>query len=125
MQRLQRIRPFLQSTRRLQSTLPWFVDQHPVVHPVPTAAAHRPAPAALPENTPRPLRELHAQLAQSPHLEPSTLFVAESLIPPVGPELPHRLPQGRRKRGGTYAGESLYDMPGGVWNWTMMAEVSF
>lgn len=112
------------------SALPWFVDQSPV----PPAFTQRASPPhlpqrsnatpPLPENTPKALRDLHAQLSQSPHLEPSTLVVSQPLAPPPGPPLPRRLPQGRRKRGGTYPGESMYEIPGGIWNWVVMAQVS-
>ncbi|KAG5221675.1 Shr3 amino acid permease chaperone [Salix suchowensis] len=40
-----------------------------------------------------------------------------------GTPLPLRKPQGRRKRGGTNAGESAFDIPGGVWNWVILAQV--
>ncbi|KAG5646646.1 hypothetical protein DXG03_002636 [Asterophora parasitica] len=96
-----------------------FVERNQPPHLPQRAAKALP----LPENTPSTLRELHAQLAQSPHLETSTLVVSEPIAPPPGPALPRRNPQGRRKRGGTYAGESSYDVPGGLWNWVVMAQV--
>jgi len=110
----------LVSLARPYSTQPWFINHLEA----PKVTMHRPKPPPLPENAPRPLRELHAHLTQSPHLEPSSLVVSESVAPPAGPELPYRLPHGRRKRGGTYAGESAYDVPGGIWNWVLMAQVS-
>ncbi|KAJ7063218.1 hypothetical protein C8F01DRAFT_984986, partial [Mycena amicta] len=40
-----------------------------------------------------------------------------------GPSLPHREPQGRRRRGGTYYGESAFDVPGTLWSWIALAQV--
>lgn len=114
------MQPCLRAVRRAYSTaLPWFVDEAPAL-----AARARPTPAVpdVPENTPAVIRQLHTQLARSPHLEPSTLLVSESIAHPPGPPLPFRPPQGRRKRGGTYAGESAYDVPGGIWNWVVTAQ---
>jgi hypothetical protein len=35
------------------------------------------------------------------------------------------LPHGRRNRGGTFSGESAYDMfDGGLWSWVVLAQVS-
>ncbi|KAF9457181.1 hypothetical protein BDZ94DRAFT_1203198 [Collybia nuda] len=111
------------------SPFPWFVDQSPV----PPAFTQRPSPPHLPQrsnlvptlpaNTPQVLRDLHVQLSQSPHLEPSTLVISQPLTLPSGPPLTPKLPQGRRRRGGTYPGESMYDVPGGIWNWVVMAQV--
>ena len=97
---------------------PWFVDVSNVVRP-PNPRLIPP----LPENTPSTLKKLYCRLSQSPHLELSTLTVSQPLAPAPGPPLPLRLPRGRRKRGGTYAGESIYDIPGGTWNWVVMAQV--
>lgn len=101
------------------SATPWFIDS-PITHRPPQT---RPSIPPLPENTPNTLKELHARLAQSPHLDLSTLSVSQPRVLAPGPPLPLRLPHGRRKRGGTYAGESVYDIPGGIWNWVMMAQV--
>ncbi|GLB35007.1 putative ribosomal silencing factor during starvation [Lyophyllum shimeji] len=120
---MQRCRNLVACARRSYSTaLPWFVDQSPVPHPphLPRRVVSTPP---LPDNTPSTLRELHAQLAQSPHLDASTLVVSEAIPRQPGPPLPPRKPQGRRKRGGTYAGNSVYDVPGGLWNWVVMAQV--
>ncbi|KAG6878733.1 hypothetical protein C0993_011548 [Termitomyces sp. T159_Od127] len=114
------MQPCLRAVRRAYSSaLPWFVDEAPAL-----PARARPAPAVpdVPANTPAVIRLLHTQLAQSPHLEPSKLLVSESIARPPGPALPFRAPQGRRKRGGTYAGESAYDVPGGIWNWVVIAQ---
>ncbi|KAJ7905412.1 hypothetical protein B0H14DRAFT_2660184 [Mycena olivaceomarginata] len=113
--------------RRLLSTVPWFID------PAPREAARftRPQPPhlrlteplPLPADTPQPLRDLHAQLVQSPLLDPTTLVITQPRSLPEGPALPHREPQGRRKRNGTYHGESIYDVPGSLWSWIVMAQV--
>lgn len=111
--------------------VPWFVDGDSTPKPF----DRRPSPPhlpqkftqdvrPLPDGAPQILRELHAHLLHSPLLEASTLVVMQPTAPPTGPELPFRLPQGRRRRGGTYAGESDFDMAGGIWNWVVMAQVS-
>ncbi|EEB94559.1 hypothetical protein MPER_06607, partial [Moniliophthora perniciosa FA553] len=41
----------------------------------------------------------------------------------MGDPLPLRPPQGKRRRRGTDAGESLYDIPGSLWNWVVFAQV--
>ena len=108
--------------RRNYSTppTPWFLHHLPVTnHPSPNRSLIPP----LPENIPSTLKTLHAQLSNSPHLDLSTLTISQSLAPPSGPPLPLRLPQGRRRRGGTYAGESIYEIPGSIWNWVVMAQV--
>ncbi|KAG6832368.1 hypothetical protein H0H92_002636 [Tricholoma furcatifolium] len=108
------------SRRSYSSATPWFIDE-----PTPTLSTFQPSQLTpnIPENTPNVIRVLHAQLAQSPHLEPSTLVVTESVAPSPGPALPLRKPQGRRSRGGTYAGESAYDVPGSLWKWIVTAQV--
>ncbi|KAG6820609.1 hypothetical protein H0H93_014525 [Arthromyces matolae] len=113
------LRRCLYTTART-TALPWFVDE-PLQQTVrPLVPRYVPE---IPENTPKIIKQLHSQLALSPHLELSTLSVSESVAPPPGPPLPFREPQGRRRRGGTYAGESAYDVPGGIWNWVVTAQV--
>ncbi|KAG6889303.1 hypothetical protein C0995_001959 [Termitomyces sp. Mi166 len=117
---MQRCLCAVRACRRVYSTaLPWFVDE-------PLSSSSRlslsPSVPQIPDHTPKIIKQLHTQLAQSPHLDPSSLLVSESIAPPPGPALPLRAPQGRRKRGGTYAGESAYDVPGGVWNWVVTAQ---
>jgi hypothetical protein len=121
-------RPLLQTLgRRAQSTAtPWFVDppsELEASRSIPLPKPNHVVIPPLPENTPSTLRELHAHLAQSPHLDLTTLSVSQPLGLPPGRPLPLRLPHGRRKRGGTYSGESVYDVPGGIWNWVVMAQV--
>ncbi|KAI6103564.1 hypothetical protein F5141DRAFT_1131349 [Pisolithus sp. B1] len=56
-----------------------------------------------------------------PHLTPK---VQE--FPPNLPDTIRQLraPQGRRRRGGTYAGEGIdKDAVGGIWNWVVIAQV--
>jgi len=97
--------------------IPWFVSAPSLSQTI------RPVIRSLPENTPATLKQLHAQLSHSPHLDLSALSVSQPLAPLPGPPLPLRLPRGRRKRGGTYAGESMHDIPGGIWSWVLMAQV--
>lgn len=119
--------------RRLLSTgspLPWFVEEQ-----VPSSFAARQRPPHITIETPSPiapaptdapeiLKALHARLADSPHLDTSTLILSQAMPPPEGPPLPLRMPHGRRKRGGTYFGESHYDTTNGIWNWVIIAQVS-
>ncbi|TFK76500.1 hypothetical protein BDN72DRAFT_831074 [Pluteus cervinus] len=124
------VRP-LSSSVRLWSPAqtPWFVQDEELTK----GFALRQNPPHLPpkdfglqpppRNAPEVLKDLHALLAPSPLLETSTLIVTQPSEPPPGPPLPFRLPQGRRKRGGTYAGESEFEVPGGIWNWILMAQV--
>jgi hypothetical protein len=107
--------------RRVHST-PWFVDTPSIVRPLPQPNRAVIIPP-LPENIPSTLKELHDRLSQSPHLDLSTLSVSQPLSSSPEFPLPLRLPHGRRKRGGTYAGESIYDIPGGIWDWVIMAQV--
>ncbi|KAJ7940716.1 hypothetical protein B0H13DRAFT_1939555 [Mycena leptocephala] len=98
---------------------PWFVERaKPVRLPPPHL---RPPP--LPDDAPQPVKDLHAELIKSPLLDPPSILVSQPRSLPEGPPLPHREPQGRRKRGRTYAGESAYDVPGSLWSWTVMAQV--
>lgn len=112
-------------------SVPWFVDQEyeqpkrplssrqlpPHLKPTPPTAA------PVPEDAPEPVKLVHSALSRSPHLDLSTLVAARTVDPPPGPPLPLKAPQGRRKRGSTYGGESMFDVPGGIWSWTVMAQV--
>ncbi|EJD46087.1 hypothetical protein AURDEDRAFT_113783 [Auricularia subglabra TFB-10046 SS5] len=114
--------------RRCLSTLParpWFV-----VDPPPSAQPSAPSPlgslpaldASIPET--HPLHTLRTHLARLPLLEPSSVQISRPLPLPSGPSLPSRLPQGRRQRGRSYAGEGL-PLPGGgdIWQWVVLATV--
>ncbi|KAI0373298.1 hypothetical protein BV20DRAFT_938103 [Pilatotrama ljubarskyi] len=114
------------------SPLPWFVDpaeEEPTPSPyarhVPTPHAPSkpvaPLPSAIPPD--HPIARLHAELKTSPHLEPGTLLVREPIPTANGPPLPAAAPKGRRKRGGTYAGESVSEDVGGIWEWLVIAQV--
>lgn len=114
-----------QTLRSLSSTTsatPWFVDTD-----VPSPAPARPARPSnvppLPADVPPTLQSLHAELAGVPHLDAEHLTVSRAMMFMPGPPLPLRMPQGRRKRGGTYPGESMYDTPCGIWNWIVLAQV--
>lgn len=109
--------------RRLSTAppAPWFVDP-----PFSASLPPRPSPRhpPLPDDVPATVKALHAHLAPSPFLEPSTLLVSRPLSSPFGLEFPRRHANGtRRKRGGTIAGESAYDVPGGIWSWVILAQV--
>ncbi|KAF8078002.1 hypothetical protein FPV67DRAFT_1463805 [Lyophyllum atratum] len=117
--------------RRSYSTaLPWFVDQAPVPHTftarvqpphLPHRATNTPP---LPENTPSTLRELHAQLAQSPHLESSTATCRRVNGSTSGATYFHvECPKVDGEEEERTAGESAYDIPGGLWNWVVVAQV--
>ncbi|KAJ7452505.1 hypothetical protein B0H11DRAFT_2245970 [Mycena galericulata] len=110
--------------RRLLSTVPWFLDGN-AARPARAAPPHLrlSEPPPLPPDAPQPVKELHAQLIQSPLLDRTTLLVSQPRNLPAGPPLPHREPQGRRRRRGTYFGESDYDVPGSLWSWIVMAQV--
>lgn len=106
---------------------PWFIDPEDVEPPTfarRSIPPHLPeVPYELPTGIPEPVRVLYNELSTSPYLEPSTLVARKPPQIPPGPPLPVRKPQGRRKRGGTYAGESMLDSSGGIWNWVVMAQV--
>jgi hypothetical protein len=124
----------LKGTRHLSSSspaAPWFVDQDYVppsfasrMNP-PHLPALRMSPPPLPENIPEPLRELHVQLTQSPHLEPGALVVRTPIPIPEGPSLPESMPKGRRRRGRSYFGEGVLEPQSGIWSWILMAQVLF
>lgn len=103
---------------------PWFVEERQPKPRLESPAALRVKQAPpIPAETPELLRELHTQLLHSPHLDVKHLLVTNAVTPPPGPDLPDRLPQGRRGRGGTFAGESMYDATNGLWNWLVFAQV--
>jgi hypothetical protein len=111
---------------------PWFVDPAYVDRPSPPHMPAKPHTALppLPEGVPRALAQLHAALADSPHLEPGTLLVRTPIETPQGPPLPYSPPKGRRMRGGTEFGEGvegrIKGVPesGGIWSWIMLAQVN-
>ncbi|KAJ3920948.1 hypothetical protein F5877DRAFT_89104 [Lentinula edodes] len=107
-------RPTSLKFRRWLSSTPWFVEREENKE-----ISH----VNLPEDTPKILRDLHSQLIQSPHLEQGKLVVSRAVSRELGDPLPLRAPQGRRRRGGTYPGESAFDIPGSLWNWVVFAEV--
>ena len=110
---------------RFLSTVPWFIDKpHPYA---PQTLIQKPVTNSLvPDHAPQILKLLHSQLLQSPHLDKSALSVGPAVPPPPGPPLPKILPHGRRSRGGTFSGESVYDMPdGGLWSWIVVAQVGY
>ncbi|KAF8163253.1 hypothetical protein B0H34DRAFT_694681 [Crassisporium funariophilum] len=116
------------SATKEASGVPWFVDQSHNFsrrNPPPHLPMTTPAAASdIPADTPEIIRKLHAQLLESPHLDKAELLVSKALLPAPGPALPRIMPHGRRKRGGTFSGESGYDMPGGgIWDWVVMAQV--
>lgn len=112
----------LSSTQATAS--PWFVDPEPQSSQKQAPPHLTPKVQDFPPNLPEAIRQLYTKLAQSPLLEPSTLDVRESIAPPPGLPLPKRPPQGRRRRGGTYAGEGIdEDAVGGIWNWVVVAQV--
>ncbi|KAI6131885.1 hypothetical protein EDD17DRAFT_1438992, partial [Pisolithus thermaeus] len=103
---------------------PWFMEPEPQSSQKQAPPHLTPKVQEFPPNLPDPIRQLYTKLTQSPLLEPSTLDVRESVAPPPGLPLPRRAPQGRRRRGGTYAGEGIdKDAVGGVWNWVVIAQV--
>ncbi|KAF5391356.1 hypothetical protein D9757_002027 [Collybiopsis confluens] len=101
---------------RALSTTPWFVHSEPVSSAIPRST--RP-PTPVPIDAPKILHDLHSHLAQSPHLDLSRLLVGRAVPTEMGPPLPRRAPHGKRNRGGTFAGESAFDIPGSLWNWTV------
>ncbi|KAI0279806.1 hypothetical protein BGY98DRAFT_893119, partial [Russula aff. rugulosa BPL654] len=105
----------------VSSRVPWFIDSSEASLTQQTSSQKGTLPP-LPRGIPVALRTLHAQLAQSPYLEPSKLLVRDPIPQPPGPPLPLSAPRGRRKRGGTYSGEGLLD-PGNLWNWIVLAQV--
>lgn len=105
--------------------VPWFLDRPHKDQSFPQHLPPKPETAVpLPEDAPKVIKYLHAKLLQSPHLEKSQLVVSQAVLPDLGPPLPLKKPQGRRRRGGTYAGESGYEaVGGGLWSWVVMSQV--
>ena len=112
----------LRSLSTISSSVPWFVDSSETL-PTQSAAPQRGTlPPLPPPGVPLALQSLHAQLVQSPYLDPSKLLVRNPIPQPPGPPLPISTPKGRRRRGSTYAGEGFLE-PGGIWNWIVLAQV--
>jgi len=104
--------------------VPWFVDPQPVnppqrVSPLSRATAAPP----VPQDAPAVLKDLQAELVQSPHIDVSTLLVTQAVPPAPGPPLPPRAGQGKRNRGATFAGESEFQNLSGIWSWYMFVQV--
>ena len=110
------------SSSSLSSRVPWFIDSSEASLTQQTSSQKETLPP-LPPGVPVALQTLHAQLAQSPYLEPSKLLVRDPIPQPPGPPLPMSAPRGRRKRGGTYFGEGTILDPGNLWNWIVLAQV--
>jgi len=105
----------------LHPRVPWFIDYSETSFTPKTPSPEVTTPP-LPPGIPVALHQLHAQLVRSPYLEPSKLLVRAPIPQPPGPPLPKSTPKGRRKRGGTFAGEGLLE-PGNLWNWIVLAQV--
>ena len=112
------------TTASATGQLPWFVDPTPFVRQeVPHLVQNGPPP--LPEDAPLVIKNLHAVLKTSPHLDQSELLVCEPVPTFPGPPLPDAMPKGRRRRGRTYAGDGVATgVVGGLWNWIVLAQVS-
>jgi hypothetical protein len=106
----------------VSSRVPWFIDSSEALLTPQRASSQRGMLHPLPPGVPLVLQNLHAQLVQSPYLEPSELLVRDPIPQPPGPPLPMSTLKGRRKRGSTYAGEGFLE-PGGIWSWIMLAQV--
>ncbi|KAL1735271.1 hypothetical protein EV714DRAFT_280439 [Schizophyllum commune] len=104
---------------------PWFVD------PAETTTRRAPLEVAeeappVPDAAPTPLKALRQSLVKSPHLDRASVVVAphNELLPESGePPVRERRHGVRRKRGGNYSGETLYEDTGGIWDWVMLAQV--
>jgi hypothetical protein len=118
MQRLSAYR----AIRSLTTPRPWFVDEAYEQPRKPLLSVPQPV-SPVPQDAPKPVQLVHAALSQSPHLDLSTVVSSQTVGAAPGPPLPLKAPQGRRKRGSTYAGESMFEVPGGIWRWTVMAQV--
>lgn len=113
--------------------IPWFIDpsdEHPPAHPISPSRLGTTKPSAplapIPQSVPPTsiISRLHAALSTSPHLEPGTLLVRDSIPTELGPALPDSAPKGRKKRGRMYGGEGLPEGSGGIWSWVVLAQVS-
>jgi len=100
------------------ASAPWFVDQE---YERPHLQSRENIAPPAPEDAPAAVKLVHETLARSAHL--SALVTSRAKEFPFGPPLPVKAPQGRRKRGSTFAGESIFDIPGNIWSWTVMAQV--
>ncbi|KAF8628470.1 hypothetical protein AX15_003982 [Amanita polypyramis BW_CC] len=101
------------------SALPWFLGPRP-------SAPHvsRSPPPPVPHDAPSALVDLRADLLHLPHLDPMSVLVSRPVTPPSATPLPYRASQGRRRRGSTYAGESVYDdETSGLWSWVVLAQL--
>jgi hypothetical protein len=79
--------------------------------------------ASLPPDLPAHLVILHEELLKSPLLEPGRLEITHPVDTPPGPPLPFSMPRGRRRRGGSDAGEGVSEHVGGIWRWVVLAQV--
>lgn len=114
----------LSTATSASSHAPWFVDKTPLHRQLPPHLPASNEPYPLPAGIPSAIRELHAALKSSPHLEPSELLVCEPIPTPPGPPLPDAMPRGRRQRGRTYVGEGILSgLTGNIWNWIVVAQV--
>ena len=105
---------------------PWFILDTPAMPREPLPDSGRAPLPPLDESIPdgHPLRTLQTHMRALPLLDASTVQIGRPLPLPQGPSLPQTIPRGRRRRGGTYAGEGL-PLPGGgdMWDWVVLATV--
>jgi len=122
-------RTVLNTRLRCMSSVPWFVSNDLPASEIttPTPSSRRPSTIIpLPADAPLPLKALHSRLLDSPFLETSMLLVTRPVSERTDPSLlpVQREASGtRRRRGGTVAGDSVFDVPGGLWSWMMFAQV--
>ena len=110
---------------------PWFVDdvQAGVTQPLIDHSASSvlkgdaKSTSSLPPDLPEYLLSLHEELSKSPLLEPGGLEIRHPVDTPPGPPLPFSMPKGRRRRGGTDAGEGVPEHVGGIWRWVVLVQV--
>ena len=112
------------ATTSTSGRLPWFVDSTPFVRrEAPHLVQNGSTP--IPEGVPSVIKDLHAVLKASPHLDQPELLVCKPIPTLPGPPLPDAIPKGRRRRGRTYGGEGVATgMIGGLWSWMILAQVS-